>query len=191
MSDIIPRPDAIVLGGMGTRAAMDLENERPSLTPTAPYRFPGVQGSLIIIDLDRFEEIVSDRGWSRYKPNPATGLLTGLVEDFARKWSAVVIYGLDYERGTEEVVLEIPSVCPWELEDDLVSIARSVETVDVTVTIVAVCTDVTGIPARNRRDAYSSYRREAQKMLEKLKRKGGGVVYIDGKIVYRASARRS
>ncbi|MEB3789480.1 MAG: hypothetical protein GSR72_06280 [Desulfurococcales archaeon] len=170
---------------------MDLENERPSLTPTAPYRFPGVQGSLIIIDLDRFEEIVSERGWNRYKPNPATGLLTRLVEDFARKWSAVVIYGLDYERGTEEVVLEIPGVCPWELEDDLVDIAKHVEAVDVTVTIVAVCTDVTGIPARNRREAYSSYRREAQRMLERLKRRGGGVVYIDGKIVYRASVRRS
>ncbi len=179
------------MGGMGKRAAMDLENERPSLTPTAHDKFPGVQGVLVIMDLDNFEEVVEERGWSRYRPNPVTGLLTMLVEDFSRRWSGSIIYGLDPERGTEEAVIEIPGLSGEDIAQDLVEIARKIEEYNVTITIVAETMIVTGKPARTRREAYSSYRRRVLKIVNKLKRAGGGVVWVDGKIVYESSVQRS
>ncbi|ABM80713.1 hypothetical protein [Hyperthermus butylicus] len=141
---------------------------------------PGVEGTIVILDLDKFGEVVAERGWSEYEPNPATGLLTNLVERFARKWQAVVIYGLDEERGTEEAVLEIPYVEPEEVREDLEAIRREVNRLGVGVTIVAVKGIVTGQPAMDRREAYygTPFRRYARSLLEKLKRRGGNAVFI-------------
>ncbi|MCE4625549.1 MAG: hypothetical protein F7C35_06775 [Desulfurococcales archaeon] len=143
------------------------------------------EGTIIVVDIDRMEETVKERGWSEYKPNPATGKLSQLIEKFASKWGAVIVYGLDWERGTEEAVIEIPLTDPHDVKDDLVEIAREMEETGVTLTIVAIRSPITGRPARSRREAYSGYRRRAKKILESLKRKGGGTVYIDGEIVYR------
>ncbi len=145
-----------------------------------------VYGTIIIIDIDRMEETVRERGWSRYKPNPATGRLTGLVEALASKWGARVLYGLDTERGTEEAVIEVPLVEPWELESDLIEIARSMEEEGVTVTIVAVRGPVGVDKPRDRREAYSGPRRRVARILRRLKRIGGAMVYIEGRIVYRS-----
>ena len=145
-----------------------------------------VQGTIIIIDIDKMEETVDERGWSRYRPNPATGRLTGLVERFASRWGARVLYGLDYDRGTEEAVMEIPLVDPWEVERDLVEIAKSMEEEGVTVTIVAVSGPVGVDKPRDRREAYSGPRRRVARILRSLKRRGGAVVYIEGRIVYRS-----
>ena len=141
---------------------------------------PLVEGTVVILDLDRFSEIVRERGWSEYEPNPATGLLTYLVERFARKWQAVIVYGLDEERGTEEAVIEIPFVEPWEVKEDLEEIKREVNRLGVGITIVAVKGYVTGEPASNRREAYygTPSRSYAKSILERLKRRGGNTMFI-------------
>ncbi len=137
-------------------------------------------GTIIIIDLDRFGEVVEERGWSEYKPNPATGLLTLLVERLVSKWQGVVIYGLDEERGTEEVVIEIPMVEPEELREDLERILEELRRVGVTATIVAIHGYVGLKPARNRREAYTAtpYRRLAARLLREAKRRGGNRLII-------------
>ncbi len=143
-------------------------------------------GSIVIMDLDRFKEYVRVRGLSVYEPNIVTGTLSNLVEGFVRKFQAVVIYGLDWSRGTEEVVVEIPGVEAVELGEDLVRIAEEVHRLGSSITIVALTGYVSCVPARSRREAYSgSYlRSKAKGILESLKRRCGGVVYVDGVIMW-------
>jgi len=139
------------------------------------------EGTVVIIDLDRFGEVVEERGWSEYSPNPATGLLTRLVEELVSKWSGYLVYGLDEERGTEEAVIEFPLVEPEELREDLERIRRELNRVGVGVTIVAVKGHV-GLLSRSadRRAAYSATpaRRMAAKLLRQAKRRGGNVVIV-------------
>ncbi|KSW12700.1 hypothetical protein CF15_04080 [Pyrodictium occultum] len=139
-----------------------------------------VEGSIVMIDLDRFGEVVEERGWSEYQPNPATGLLTSLVESFLRKWHGVIVYGLDETRGTEEAVIEIPLVEPVELRRDLERIQRELNSIGVGVTIVAVKGYVLGKPARSRREAYTAtpFRRYAASLLREAKRRGGNRLII-------------
>ena len=146
-----------------------------------------ISGTIIIIDIDRMGEIIEEKGWSEWRPNPATGTLSHLVEQLARKWNAVIVYGLDWERGTEEAVLEVPLVEPDELINDLVMLAQEVCRQGATVTIVAITAPVLGVPARNRREAYQGHRRRAKRLLESFKRKGGGYVVVDGVVVARLS----
>ncbi len=133
-----------------------------------------VEGTIVIMDLDRFGDMVREKGWSEYSPNPVTGTLTRLVEEFVSKWSALVLYGLDPKRGTEEVVLEVPGVSPEELEDDLRRILEEVKRLGACISIVAVKAHV-GLPASGRREAYMGTpgRRLAAKLLRKAKRRGG------------------
>jgi hypothetical protein len=147
-----------------------LSNNRGVLTP----------GTIVIIDLDSFEEVVKERGWSRYSPNPATGMLTRLVENFVAKWQAVVLYGLDEERGTEEVVIEVPMVEPEELLDDLENIKRELNRLGVGVTIVAMRGVVGSARKLERREAYrgSPYRAAASKILRRAKKRGGNVIVV-------------
>ncbi len=139
-----------------------------------------VPGTIVIIDLDKFGEIVEERGWSEYEPNPATGLLTLLVDRFVSKWQGVVLYGLDWERGTEEVVIEIPFVEPEELREDLEEIRRELRRIGVTATIVAVHGYVGLRPTGDRREAYEGtpYRRLAARLLRRAKRRGGDTLII-------------
>lgn len=148
------------------------------------------RGAVVVLDLDRFEEITRQRGYDEYTPNEVTGLLSDLVERLARKWCGVVVYGLDWERGTEEAVIEIPGVEARELEADLVEIAREVEKTGASITVVAVTGDIVGSPASSRREAYlGGFRSYSKKILERLKRRGGGVVYVDGRIAWRSRLR--
>ncbi len=135
---------------------------------------------MLVIDLDRFGEVVRERGWSEYKPNPATGLMTLLVERLVSKWRGVVVYGLDEERGTEEVVIEIPLVEPEELLPDLEEIKRELEKLGVTATMAAVKGYVGLKPARDRREAYSGtpYRQLAWRLVRRAKARGGGRIII-------------
>lgn len=138
-----------------------------------------VEGTIIAIDLDEFSEVVREKGWSEYKPNPATGLLTMLVEEFVRKWQGVIVYGLDEERGTEEAVIEIPYVEPEEVERDLLRIKEELNKLGVRVTIVAIKDYVIAKPA-NQHEAYygTPGRKRAHELLRKIKRKGGNQVVI-------------
>ena len=139
-----------------------------------------VEGTVVVMDLDKFEELTEKMGWNRYKPNIITGTLTQLVEWFVSKWRAVVVYGLDPKRGTEEVILEIPGVEPEELRKDLECIRRKIEELGASITIVAVKGYVGLKPSMNRRDAYygTPTRTLAHKLLVKAKRKGGNRVII-------------
>jgi len=142
-----------------------------------------VEGTIIVIDLDRFEEEVRRRGWSEWRPNEATGLLSSLVEWLARKWMGVVVYGLDWDRGTEEAVIEIPLVEPWEVEGDLRRILEALRReAGVTATAVALRGPVLARPARSRREAYQGTpaRREAWRILREAKRRGGGRLIVVG-----------
>ena len=135
-----------------------------------------VEGTVVALDLDRFEEEVERRGWSKWSPNEATGLLSSLVEGLARRWRGVVVYGLDWDRGTEEAVLEFPLVKPSELARDLEEIRETVKReAGVTLTIAAVWGPVTGRPALTRREAYygTPTRRIAWRALRAAKRRGG------------------
>jgi len=139
-----------------------------------------VEGTVVIMDLDKFEEMTISMGWDQYKPNIVTGTLTQLVEWLVRKWSAFVVYGLDPKRGTEEVVLEIPNVRPEELRDDLEYIRREINRLGASITIVAVYGFVGLKACRDRREAYTATptRRLALKLLRKIKRIGGNRVLI-------------
>lgn len=139
-----------------------------------------VEGTVVVMDLDRFEELTRRMGWDQYKPNIVTGTLTQLVEWFASKWRAVVVYGLDQERGTEEAVLEIPGVEPEELREDLEYIRRRIKELGASITIVAVKGYVGLKPCMSRRNAYygTPTRALAHKLLVKAKRKGGNTVII-------------
>lgn len=143
-------------------------------------------GCIVIMDLDRFKEYVRERGLSVYEPNVVTGTLSNLVEGLVRRFQAIVVYGLDWDRGTEEVVLEIPGVEAGELEPDLVRVAEEVHRLGLSITIVALTGYVSCAPARSRREAYSGHylRSKARSVLESLKRRCGGVVYVDGVIAW-------
>jgi len=137
-----------------------------------------VPGVVIAADLDRFEEVTRERGWSRWKPNEATGLLTRLAEAFARKWRGVIVYGVDEARGTEEFVIEIPLTRPEEVMDDLRTMVDEVRSLGVTLSIAIVEGSVGLGPARTREEAYyaTPARRAARALLRRAKRMGGGVI---------------
>ena len=139
-----------------------------------------VEGTIVVMDLDKFGELVEEKGWSEYRPNIVTGTLTSLVEWFVSKWRAVVVYGLDKERGTEEVVLEIPDVEPDEVREDLEYIRRRIEELGASITIIAVKGYVGLKPAKSRREAYygTPSRTLAHKLLKKAKRRGGNIVIV-------------
>jgi hypothetical protein len=141
-----------------------------------------VEGLIIILDLDRFEEYTIKHGFNQYKPNIITGTLTKLVEEFIKKWQASLIYGLDYERGTEEVVIEIPFGHEKleEIVEDLKNIKNEINKLNASISIVVIKDYVIGKPARNRREAYygTPGRRRALRILRKIKKKGGNEIAV-------------
>lgn len=139
-----------------------------------------VEGTIIMVDLDAFGEEVKRRGWDEYRPNDATALVTEWIKGFASKHRAVVVWGLDEERGTEEAVLEAPFVEPEELREELEQLRKALNSMGIKVTIVAVKGYLLLKGARSRRDAYHSTpdRRRAKKLLERTKRRGGNRVVI-------------
>ncbi len=142
-------------------------------------------GTIIVMDLDKFKEYVEARGLNIYSPNEVTGTLSRLVESFISKFNGILVYGLDWERGTEEAVIEIPLTDATSTVEDLKAIAREIASLGASITIVALTGYIIGAKARNRREAYSGdLRARARKVLEGLKRRGGGVVYVDGSIVW-------
>ncbi|QOR95171.1 hypothetical protein IMZ38_06435 [Thermosphaera chiliense] len=140
-------------------------------------------GLIVLIDLDRFEEYTMEKGLNPYVPNSVTGELTRLVEDFAIKYRGVVVYGLDYGRGTEEALIEIPFGCEevGSVVKDLENLKNRVNSYGVGVTIVVVYDYVSGKPASNRREAYHATpgRRRAVKILKDLKKKGGNILRVE------------
>lgn len=136
-------------------------------------------GTVIIIDLDRFKEITEKYGFNKYKPNIITGSLTSLVENFVRKWQGTVLYGLDYNRGTEEAVIVLPDIKPEEVIDDLRKMKNEIKKLKVTMSIGLSYGPLDVLKARNRREAYSGLTvKRALKALNEAKRKGGNKIII-------------
>jgi hypothetical protein len=151
---------------------------------------PVVEGTIVVMDLDRFGEEVESKGLSEYSPNIATGTLTLLVESLVSKWSALVLYGLDRGRGTEEAVLLFPGVEPGELEGDLVSIARELEGLGFSITIVALRAPIASYKPLKRRRLEDAYYKRAKRLLDSLKKRGGGVVFVEDRVAYRSRLSR-
>jgi len=138
-----------------------------------------VEGTVIVLDLDKFKKVTKERGFNEYKPNIITGTLTHLVENFVRKWNAYVLYGLDYSRGTEEAVIIIPMIKPEEVLGDLEKIRREIEKLGASLSIGVSYGVIVNIKARNRREAYENITvKNALKALREAKRKGGNRIVI-------------
>ena len=134
-----------------------------------------VRGVVVALDLDSFEDVVSERGWNQWKPNQATGLLTQLALDFASKHRAVIIFGVDIDRGTEEFIMEIPFANVNDVIDDVKNIINELNKILIKAS-AAIVEGLVGLkPARNRREAYygTPARRKAIKLLRKAKSLGG------------------
>ncbi len=138
-----------------------------------------VEGTVIILDLDKFKEITRKKGFDEYKPNIITGTLTYLVDNLVRKWNAYVLYGLDYTRGTEEAVIIVPMVKPEEILEDLETIRREIEKLGASISIGVSYGVIANIKARNRREAYRNITvKNAFKALREAKRKGGNRILV-------------
>jgi hypothetical protein len=153
--------------------------KRKDLTSLEPLRGL-VEGVVVALDLDNFEEEIERRGWSQWKPNEATGLLTQLALHFASKHRAVVIFGVDPNRGTEEFMMEIPFAKIDDVIDDVKNIIEELNKVGVRAS-ASVVEGLVGLkPARSRREAYygTPARRKAIELLRKAKASGGNKVLI-------------
>lgn len=136
---------------------------------------------VVILDLDRFKKIVKEMGWPEYSPNPITGLLSELVEDLARKHHAMIIYGLNWKRGTEEAILSCSSPNVDALLNDLEAIRRKVEDAgretgsNTTISIGVAQGPVLLVkPATSRKELFKTpTERLAKQSLQKAKRLGG------------------
>jgi len=142
-----------------------------------PLRGP-VEGVVVVVDLDNFEEEIERRGWSQWRPNEATGLLTQLALDFASRHRAVIIYGVDEKRGTEEFIAEIPYAKVEDVLDDVKNIISELNRIGVRAS-AAIVEGLVGLrPVRNRREAYygTPARRKAMELLRRAKASGGNKV---------------
>ncbi len=137
-----------------------------------------VNGVVVVLDLDNFGEEIKKRGWSPWKPNEATGLLTQLALDFASRHRAVIIFGVDSKRGTEEFVMEIPFTTIDNVLDDVKNIVKELNKFSVKAS-AAVVEGLVGLkPAKNRREGYygTPARKKATRLLRKAKNLGGNKV---------------
>lgn len=132
-----------------------------------------VEGCIVVMDVDFLGELVEERGLSDYEPNAVTGYLTVAVESLAREHGGVVVYGLDYERGTEEAVIEFPLKTCSELEDALERIELGVKEAGASISTVCMEGLVLGRRAKSRREAFrgTPWREATYKRLLELKRR--------------------
>jgi len=141
---------------------------------------------VVIVDLDRFKKIVKEMGWPEYSPNPITGLLSEFVDDLARKHHAMIIYGLDWRRGTEEAILACSSPNMDSLLNDLEAIRRKVEDAgretgsNATISIGVAQGPLLRVKsAASRRELFKTpTERLARRALQKAKRLGGNRMIV-------------
>jgi len=150
--------------------------------------FPVLQGTVVILDLDRFKEYTTQYGLDEYEPNIITGTLSRLVSDLSSKHSGSILYGLDWERGTEEAILVFPGMDPLNIQNDLLNLAREMCSLGASITIVA-SREPMVIPSRLTQRELRRVFRRVYSILERLKRRGGGTVYVEG-VIHRVCTNR-
>ena len=144
---------------------------------------PAVYGTVVILDLDRFKEYTIQQGFNAYKPNIVTGTLSHLVLDVASKRTGSILYGLDWDRGTEEAIIVFPGMESLQVKEDLLSIAKEICELGASITIVALHEAIITPGRVSQRKLRRIFKREFS-ILERLKHRGGGLVYIDGEIFH-------
>jgi len=145
-----------------------------------------MHGVIIVLDLDHFKKIVKEMGWSEYSPTPITGLLSNLVDELVHKHHVMVVYGLDWKRGTEETILACPSPDMDPLLKDLGAIRGKIEEAgketgsNATISIgVAQGPLLREKPTRSRRELFKTpTQRLAKRALQKAKQRGGNQMVI-------------
>jgi len=88
---------------------------------------PKIKKIVVYLDLDNFNEIVSKFGLSEYKPNIITGQLTHLVYLLSQKYNGVILHGLDWDRGTEEALIEFIDTDQNSLLFDISQLKNEIE----------------------------------------------------------------
>lgn len=144
--------------------------------------------AIVLIDLDNFKAVVEKMGWSEYTPNPITSLLTTLTKSLVSRKFATVIYGLNEERGTEEVLLEFTDIDEKDLLKEVECIRQAIEregirtgshaTVSIGVVIVKGERPVSfnkDVLRRRRKDPLIQM---CQKVIRSAKRHGGNRVEV-------------
>ncbi len=146
-------------------------------------KIPRVDGAGIFLDLDNFKEIMKKMGWNEYKPNAITGSLSQLVQIFAAKHNANILWGLDQERGTEETYLEIVEPDPDELYADLEEIRKKIEKLgketksNAHLSIGVAYGKIRYVKPRSRRELIRTpLGNRAWRALKKAKKTGGNII---------------
>jgi len=144
---------------------------------------PQTSGAGIFLDLDNFKEVMKKMGWTEFKPNAITGNLTQLIQLFASKHTANILWGLDKERGTEEAYLEVVEPDVEELNRDLENIRKEIETLgkktksNATISIGVAYGNIYNLKPQSRREIVKSpLGNRAWKALQKAKRSGGNKI---------------
>jgi GGDEF domain-containing protein len=146
-------------------------------------KVPQVDGAGVFLDLDNFKEIMKKMGWTEYKPNAITGSLSQLVQIFAAKNNANILWGLDQERGTEETYMEIVEPDAEELCTDLEKIRKKIEELgketksNAHLSIGVAYGKISFIKPRSRREIIRTLLgSRAWKALKKAKKTGGNKI---------------
>jgi len=121
---------------------------------------------VIMLDLDEFGEVTKRKGWTEYSPNPVTRYLSHAVSAFAEKYHATILYGLDFERGTEEAQIYCSDPDLEEVMTDLECIRKEIQTISETTLSVGIVNVPPDIPVKSLKDFPL-----AKKALRESKRK--------------------
>jgi len=162
-----------------------VSSEDGALKPARAVRDLQLNGITVVLDLDRFKEVMKLMGWSEYKPNVVTGSLTRLVEELASKLGGVVIHGLDEERGTEEAVIKFVGADVEEVLGELERVRLEIERIgkesgsNATISMGVYVGPITSLKPQ----PLSEARRApevvmALRALKKAKKKGGNAIVV-------------
>lgn len=121
---------------------------------------------VIALDLDRFSDVTRRKGWTEYSPNPVTRYLSHAVSEFAEKHQATVLYGLDFERGTEEAQIYCSDPDLEAVVTDLENVRKEIQIMGETTLSVGIASVASDISVKSLKDFPL-----AKKALKESKRK--------------------
>jgi len=142
-------------------------------------------GVTVILDLDRFKEVMKAMGWNEYEPNVVTESLTRLVEEVASRLGGIVIHGLDEERGTEEAVIKFVDVDVDEVLKELERVRLEIERIgkesgsNATISVGAYVGPITSLKPQPLSEAKKAPEvMMALRALKKAKKRGGNKIVV-------------